>query len=143
MSRDPIYNRGGLIPINTSTNVEFTLTGGGREVVVYQGNFIECSYPLPLNQYKLDARTKLKEMTMKYVDIRVWFKEEVEEWDDESYVHLDACKVEPVGNNFDPGQGYQVAEAAGQSDFYQIAVSNAFLAALDGETVTDLSSSSG
>ena len=102
----------------------------------------ECIY-LTFHKVPRDLwRFKLKEMTMKYVDIRVWFKEEVEDWDDESYVHLDACKVEPVGSNFDPGQGYQVAEAAGQSDFYQIAVSNAFLAALDGETITDLISSS-
>lgn len=74
---------------------------------------------------------------MKYVDIRVWFKEEVEDWDDESYVHLDACKVEPVGNNFEEGQGYTVAEVAGQSDFYQVVVTNAMLLALDGKTVTE------
>lgn len=96
-----------------------------------------CLYPLSLDSGKLEASIKLKEMAMKYVDIRVWFKEEVEEWDGESYVHLDACKVEPVGNNFEEGQGYTVAEVAGQSDFYQVAVANAMLLALDGKTVTE------
>lgn len=97
----------------------------------------DCWYPLSSGLGKLEPSLEFKEMTMKYVDIRVWFNEEVEDGDDESYVHLDACKVEPIGNNFEEGQGYTVAEAAGQSDFYQVAVANAMLLALDGKTVTE------
>ena len=113
-----------------------------------EGGYIEGPVPMPLIRSECIyltfptvprdlLRFKLKEMAMKYVDIRVWFNEEVEDGDDESYVHLDACKVEPIGNNFEEGQGYTVAEAAGQSDFYQVAVANAMLLALDGKTVTE------
>lgn len=70
---------------------------------------------------------------MKYVDIRVTFEENEEDLGEgDIYTYLTPTKVEAVGNNFDFGHGYDVAETAGQSDFYQIDVSNAFLRCLDG-----------
>lgn len=76
---------------------------------------------------------------MKYVDIRVTFEEEKEDFGDgDIYTYLTPTKVEAVGNNFDFGQGEDVSETAGQSDFYQIDVSNAFLWCLDGTSSVSL-----
>lgn len=72
-----------------------------------------------------------------FIDIRIVFEKEVERFDGEDYISYRPVQVRPLASNIDLyAEG--IAETAGQSDFYQIDVSNAILHALDMKTVTDL-----
>lgn len=69
---------------------------------------------------------------MPYIDIRVEFDEEIEDFGNERFVSHGPKSVRQLNTDLAEGQTKAIAEAAFQSDLYTIGVSNAMLAALGG-----------
>ena len=69
---------------------------------------------------------------MPYINIQIEFEEEVEDWDDNPYIHYTPISAEFIGSDIPPEGLEQIAEASGQSDRYQVGVANAMMAALGG-----------
>lgn len=69
-----------------------------------------------------------------YIDVRVKFDKEVEdEGTPYEYVHYSPQSVFLLDSSIPEDYIDSIRETAGQSDFYQVDVSNAFLSALGGE----------
>ena len=74
---------------------------------------------------------------MAYIDVRIEFSEEIENFGDETYTDYRPVKVFTVGTDIPEGDLVGIAESAFQSDLYTVGVANAMLSALDGETVIE------
>lgn len=72
---------------------------------------------------------------MPFIDVRIEFDEEIEEFGEgESYKHYSPVSAVVVKTDLEPGDLGSIAEAAGQSDIYTVGLSNAVLRCLDGES---------
>ena len=69
-----------------------------------------------------------------YIDVRVKFDKEVEDaGTPDEHVHYSPQEVFLLDSSIPEDYINSIGEIAGQSDFYQVDVSNAFLRALGGE----------
>lgn len=68
---------------------------------------------------------------MSYIDVRIEFSEEVEDFGDgEKYTHYNPEKVYVVSSDISDEERYGIGESAAQSDRYTVGVANAVLSAL-------------
>lgn len=68
---------------------------------------------------------------MSYIDVRIEFSEEVEDFgNDETYTHYNPENVYVVSSDISDEDRRTIAESAGQSDQYTIGVANAVLSSL-------------